>query len=118
MRPHLRPFLRHARDTIESRGLEGAILGHVGDGNYHAVFPVDPRDGADQERAEKVNTEIVDYALKRGGTCTGEHGIGAGKTRYLRKEHGDSLTFIREIKQIVDPNGIMNPGKIFSRDSP
>ena len=106
--------LRHARDTIESRGLEGAILGHVGDGNYHAVFPVDPRDGADQERAETVNAEIVDYALQRGGTCTGEHGIGAGKTAYLRKEHGDSLPFMREIKRIADPNGIMNPGKIFS----
>src|SRR5918993_3743219 len=106
--------LRHARDAVESRGLEGAILGHVGDGNYHAVFPVDPRDGADQERAETVNAEIVDYALQRGGTCTGEHGIGAGKTAYLRKEHGDSLRFMREIKRIADPNGIMNPGKIFS----
>jgi D-lactate dehydrogenase (cytochrome) len=106
--------LRHARDTIESRGLEGAILGHVGDGNYHAVFPVDPRDGADQKRAETVNAEIVDYALQRGGTCTGEHGIGAGKTAYLQKEHGDSLPFMREIKRIADPNGIMNPGKIFT----
>jgi D-lactate dehydrogenase (cytochrome) len=106
--------LRHARDTIESRGLEGAILGHVGDGNYHAVFPVDPRDGADRKRAETVNAEIVDYALQRGGTCTGEHGIGAGKTAYLQKEHGDSLPFMREIKRIADPNGIMNPGKIFN----
>src|SRR5215216_1603281 len=105
--------LRHARDTIESRGLDGAILGHVGDGNYHAVFPVDPRDRADRERAETVNAEIVDYALQRGGTCTGEHGIGAGKTAYLRKEHGDSLPFMREIKRIADPNGIMNPGKVF-----
>src|SRR5215211_1316764 len=59
--------LRHARDIIESRGLDGAILGHVGDGNYHAVFPVDTGDEADQERAEAVNAEIVDYALKRGG---------------------------------------------------
>ena len=108
--------LRHARDTIESRGLEGAILGHVGDGNYHAVFPVDTGDEADQERAETVNAEIVDYALERGGTCTGEHGIGAGKTAYLRKEHGDSLPFMREIKKIADPNGIMNPGKIFGRE--
>jgi D-lactate dehydrogenase (cytochrome) len=106
--------LRHARDTIASRGLEGAILGHIGDGNYHAVFPVDPDDEADQERAETVNAEIVDYALERGGTCTGEHGIGVGKTAYLRKEHGDSLPFMREIKRIADPNGIMNPGKIFS----
>jgi D-lactate dehydrogenase (cytochrome) len=100
--------LRHARDTIASRGIDGAILGHVGDGNYHAVFPVD-----DRERAEAVNAEIVDYALERGGTCTGEHGIGMGKTGHLQKEHGDSLPFMREIKRIADPNGIMNPGKIF-----
>jgi D-lactate dehydrogenase (cytochrome) len=80
------------------------------------VFPVDPDDEADQERAEKVNEEIVDYALQRGGTCTGEHGIGLGKTGHLQKEHGDSLPLMREIKRIVDPNGIMNPGKIFSRD--
>ena len=106
--------LRHARDTIESHGLDGAILGHVGDGNYHAVFPVDPDDERDLARAEKVNAEIVDYALARGGTSTGEHGIGSGKTRHLKKEHGDSLPFMRKIKEIADPNGIMNPGKVFS----
>src|SRR5215218_6325800 len=110
--------LRHARDTIESRGLDGAILGHVGDENYHAVFPVDTGDEADQERAEAVNAEIVGYALERGGTCTGEHGIGVGKTAHLRKEHGDSLPFMRGIKRVADPNGIMNPGKIFGEDSP
>ncbi len=108
--------LRHARDIIESRGLDGAILGHVGDGNYHAVFPVDPDDEADQERAEAVNAEIVDYALQRGGTSTGEHGIGLGKTGHLQKEHGDSLPFMREINRIADPNGIMNPGKIFGSE--
>jgi D-lactate dehydrogenase (cytochrome) len=106
--------LRHARDTIESHGLDGAILGHVGDGNYHAVFPVDPDDEKDLARAEKVNAEIVDYALARGGTSTGEHGIGSGKTRHLEKEHGDSLPFMQKIKEIADPNGIMNPGKVFS----
>ena len=108
--------LRHARDIIESRGLDGAILGHVGDGNYHAVFPVDPDDEADQERAEAVNAQIVDYALERGGTSTGEHGIGLGKTGHLQKEHGDSLPFMREINRIADPNGIMNPGKIFGSE--
>jgi D-lactate dehydrogenase (cytochrome) len=106
--------LLHARDTIASRGIDGAILGHVGDGNYHAVFPVDTDDEADRERAEAVNAEIVDYALERGGTCTGEHGIGMGKTAHLQKEHGDSLPFMREIKRIADPGGIMNPGKIFT----
>jgi D-lactate dehydrogenase (cytochrome) len=105
--------LREARETIESHGLDGAILGHVGDGNYHAVFPVDPEDEEDLRRAEKVNAEIVDYALARGGTSTGEHGIGSGKTGHLEKEHGDSLTFMRKIKELADPNGIMNPGKIF-----
>jgi D-lactate dehydrogenase (cytochrome) len=106
--------LREARETIESRGLDGAILGHVGDGNYHAVFPVDPEDEEDLERARRVNSEIVAYALARGGTCTGEHGIGFGKAGYLREEHGDSLPFMRKIKELADPNGIMNPGKIFS----
>ena len=77
-------------------------------------MPVDPGDEADQERAESVNAEIVDYALKRGGTCTGEHGIGLRKTGHRQREHGDSLPLMREIKRIADPNGIMNPGKILS----
>jgi D-lactate dehydrogenase (cytochrome) len=108
--------LRHARETIESYGLDGAILGHVGDGNYHAVFPVDPEDEEDLARAEEVNTQIVNYALSRGGTSTGEHGVGFGKTKHLEKEHGDSLQFMRVIKKLTDPNGIMNPGKIFTDD--
>jgi D-lactate dehydrogenase (cytochrome) len=77
---------------------------------------VNPDDEEDRERAEKVNAEIVDYALARGGTCTGEHGIGLGKTEHLKKEHGDSLPFMWKIKKLFDPNGIMNPAKIFSED--
>ena len=106
--------LREARKTIEAYSLDGAILGHVGDGNYHAAFPVDHTNEAELETAEKVNAEIVAYALERGGTCTGEHGIGSGKTEHLKKEHGDSLPFMRKIKELADPNEIMNPGKIFS----
>ena len=105
--------LRHARDAIASRGFEGTILGHVGDGNYHAVFPVDPQDPADLERAKAVNAEIVAYALARGGTCTGEHGVGSGKMEDLKKEHGDSLPFMRGVKRLADPNGVLNPGKLF-----
>jgi D-lactate dehydrogenase (cytochrome) len=74
---------------------------------------VDITDEEGRERAEEVNAEIVDYALRRGGTCTGEHGIGLGKTGHLQKEHGDSIPFMREIKRISDPGGILNPGKIF-----
>jgi len=105
--------LRHARETIEAAGFDGAILGHVGDGNYHAVFPVDPDNAEELERAKAVNERIVDHALARGGTCTGEHGVGSGKIADLKKEHGDSLPFMRGIKRLADPNGIMNPGKVF-----
>ena len=108
--------LREARKTIEAYGLDGAILGHVGDGNYHAAFPVDHTDEAELETAAQVNAEIVAYALQRGGTCTGEHGIGSGKTEHFKKEHGDSLPFMQKIKGLADPNGIMNPGKIFSEE--
>jgi D-lactate dehydrogenase (cytochrome) len=105
--------LSHARDIIASHGLDGTILGHVGDGNYHAVIPVDPSDPADLERARAVNAEIVAYALARGGTCTGEHGIGSGKREHLMEEHGDCLPFMRAIKRIADPGGVLNPGKLF-----
>lgn len=66
--------------------------------------------------SEKINTEIVTYALKQGGTSTGEHGIGYGKMQHLRKEHDDSLPFMRKIRELADPNGIMNPGKIFGEE--
>ncbi len=104
--------LSAARRTISEAGLDGAILGHVGDGNYHAVFPVDAEDEADRARAGRVNDEIVDYALARGGTCTGEHGVGSGKRESLQKEHGDAIPLMRGIKRLMDPKGILNPGKV------
>lgn len=109
--------LGHARETIAGHGFDGAILGHVGDGNYHAIFPVDVGDREETERAERVGGQIVRHALECGGTCTGEHGIGSGKTGYLEEEHGDSLPFMRGIKRLADPNGIMNPGKIFAGEA-
>ncbi len=108
--------LNHARETIAEHDFDGAILGHVGDGNYHAIFPVDVGNGGEMQRAGEVSGQIVRYALERGGTCTGEHGIGSGKTGYLREEHGDSLPFMRGIKRLADPNGVMNPGKIFAEE--
>ncbi|HEY2936613.1 MAG TPA: FAD-linked oxidase C-terminal domain-containing protein, partial [Gaiellaceae bacterium] len=81
-------------------------------GNYHVGFMVDPADRDAIEAAEAINAEIVEYALARGGTCTGEHGIGLGKVAYLEREHPDLIPVMRGIKRLLDPNGILNPGKV------
>ncbi|QSO51621.1 FAD-binding protein [Alicyclobacillus curvatus] len=106
--------IRMARETIDSYGTYGAILGHVGDGNYHVIFMVDPNDAEELRIADEMNDKIVQYALARGGTCTGEHGVGIGKMRYLAKEHPDTLPWMKGIKQLFDPSGILNPGKLFA----
>jgi D-lactate dehydrogenase (cytochrome) len=104
--------IRRARASVERLGLEAAIVGHVGDGNYHVLFMLDPADPAQREAAERLNAEIVEDALAVGGTCTGEHGIGLGKIGYLEREHGDLVPLMRGIKRLLDPNGILNPGKV------
>ncbi|MBN8207767.1 FAD-binding protein [Bacillus sp. NTK071] len=105
-----------ARKAIETYGLDGALLGHVGDGNYHAIVMIDPSDSDELDRAMKLNQHLVHYALERGGTCTGEHGVGTGKTQYQQKEHGPALDVMKALKQTLDPKGILNPGKIFAID--
>ncbi|MEN3343172.1 MAG: hypothetical protein V7644_2576 [Actinomycetota bacterium] len=104
--------IEHARTVLDESGLSGGIVGHVGDGNFHLAFLLDPEDEASIERAENLNGRLVDDALARGGTCTGEHGIGYGKLGYLEREHGDLLPLMRGIKDLLDPAGIMNPGKV------
>src|SRR4051812_12334266 len=104
--------IEHARRALDESGLRGGIVGHVGDGNFHLAFLLDPEDAASIVRAEALNSRLVDDALARGGTCTGEHGIGFGKLAYLEREHGDLLPLMRGIKQLLDPAGIMNPGKV------
>jgi len=104
--------IEHARRTLDESGLRGGIVGHVGDGNFHVAFLLDPDDEASIARAEALNATLVDDALGRGGTCTGEHGIGFGKLRYLEQEHGDLVPLYRGVKQLFDPNGILNPGKL------
>lgn len=105
--------IREARATIDRYGVYGAILGHVGDGNYHVIFMVDPADVHEVELAEAINDEIVSYALAHGGTCTGEHGVGIGKMNYLAREHGDTVPWMRAIKRVFDPDGLLNPDKLF-----
>jgi D-lactate dehydrogenase (cytochrome) len=88
------------------------IVGHVGDGNFHALCVLDPDDVRQFEEAAEFADRTVKRALSMGGTCTGEHGIGYGKIRYLRAEHGDALDVMRTIKMTLDPDNRMNPGKV------
>jgi D-lactate dehydrogenase (cytochrome) len=104
----------HARATTDELGLTATIVAHAGDGNYHVLFMLDPDDPAELEAAERLNAAIVDRALACGGTCTGEHGIGMGKLGYLEREHGDLVPWYRALKELLDPNGILNPGKVVS----
>ena len=100
------------RKIADRYGIDAAIFGHVGDGNFHTVLPFDMNSPEEVETIEKVNEEIVNYALSVGGTCTGEHGIGIGKRKFLLKEHGEGVQLMREIKNLFDPNNILNPGKV------
>src|SRR5207245_6073717 len=94
--------IEHARRALDGSGLRGGIVGHVGDGNFHVAFLLDPDDAASIARAESLNASLVDDALARGGTCTGEHGIGYGKLGYLEREHGDLVPLYRGIKHLFD----------------
>jgi D-lactate dehydrogenase (cytochrome) len=91
-----------------------AILGHVGDGNYHVGYLIDPTSPTEVAEAKRLNDRMVDRAIALGGTCTGEHGIGLGKQDSLLKEHGAAVEVMRAIKAVLDPTGLLNPGKIFS----
>jgi D-lactate dehydrogenase (cytochrome) len=104
--------MEHARQALGESGLNGGIVGHVGDGNFHVAFLLDPDDAASIAKAEALNGRLVDDALARGGTCTGEHGIGFGKLAYLEREHGDLVPLYRGLKQLFDPKGLLNPGKV------
>ena len=97
---------------IAASGLIAPIVGHVGDGNFHAIILVDPEDDAEGARAEALNRRIVERALALGGTCTGEHGIGIGKQGFLVQEHGEAVDFMRAIKLALDPRNLLNPGKV------
>ena len=88
------------------------MIGHAGDGNVHVEFPYG--DEAEYRQSQEMNKLIVMKALSLGGTATGEHGVGIGKAPYMVHEHGQALDVMRDIKHLLDPNGILNPGKIFS----
>ena len=104
--------IMETKRDIEASNLIAPIVGHVGDGNFHLVLLVDHTDRDEEKRAHALHERMVMRALEMEGTCTGEHGIGYGKLDFLIAEHGESVAVMRTIKTALDPDNIMNPGKI------
>jgi len=101
-----------AKRDLEESHLTGPIVGHVGDGNFHVSVLIDPDDEDEIARAKAFYERLILSAIAMDGTCTGEHGVGRGKMRFLEAEHGAGLKVMRAIKKALDPDDIMNPDKI------
>ena len=100
------------RRDIDESFLIAPIVGHVGDGNFHVVMLLDPDNADELAEAKRLNERMVMRALAMDGTCTGEHGVGTGKMEFLTAEHGEAVSVMRALKRALDPENIMNPGKI------
>jgi D-lactate dehydrogenase (cytochrome) len=107
--------LTETRADADASGFIAPIVGHVGDGNFHMLILIDPTDADEMARAKALHARMVARAIAMDGTSTGEHGIGLGKIPYLVDELGEAVDVMRSIKAALDPQGLMNPGKIFSR---
>ena len=114
----LRGALRETRAALDRHSLVGGVSAHAGDGNIHAAVLLDGADRDDLRRLDRLIEDLAADATARGGTCSGEHGIGLGKVRTMAAEHADSLPLMRAVKGAFDPNGIMNPGKVLSLGRP
>lgn len=101
-----------SKKDIDKASFPAPIVGHVGDGNFHISFMIDPNSAAELDEAQMLEEKIILRALQMGGTSTGEHGIGTGRKKYLPIEHGEALGVMRAIKQALDPENRMNPGKM------
>ena len=104
--------VEETREDIANAPFPGTILGHVGDGNFHAELMFDKDDVVERTAVKQLAERMVDRALRMGGTCTGEHGIGIGKLDYMAAEHGEAWSTMGDIKRALDPDNIMNPGKV------
>ena len=104
--------VEETRADIAASPIPGPILGHVGDGNFHAILLVEPGNEAEMKTAKDLSNRMVERALAMGGTATGEHGIGMGKLDYMPAEHGDGWDVMGEIKSVLDPKHTLNPAKV------
>jgi len=105
--------VEETRADIKKYNLYAPIVGHVGDGNFHLIVMIDPENEEEKPRVDELLKRLVLRALAMEGTCTGEHGVGIGKMKYLEAEHGSGVLVMRAIKKALDPDNILNPGKIF-----
>ena len=108
----LAPCISKTKQLIADAGLIAPVVGHVGDGNFHLLILFNPENNKEFETAKELAETINDIALEFGGTVTGEHGVGTGKKKYMRAEHGASYDLMKTLKLAIDPLNIMNPGKI------
>ena len=106
--------LRETKEDLDASFLTAPIVGHVGDGNFHTIMLIDPDNRRDMAEARRLHDRMVRRALALEGTCTGEHGIGLGKMAFLEEEIGQGVDMMRSIKRALDPQNILNPGKIVS----
>ena len=106
--------IHETKKDLETASMPAPLVGHVGDGNFHLCFIIDPDKPEEMAEAQKLNGRLIDRALAMDGTCTGEHGVGLGKIAYMEREHGEGIAVMRAIKKTLDPDNIMNPGKIIS----
>jgi D-lactate dehydrogenase (cytochrome) len=102
--------------NISRSGISGPILGHVGDGNFHAILLVDPENPREMKAAKTVANKMAKLAISLGGTCTGEHGVGIGKLDFMPLQLGNAWNVMGDIKEALDPQNIMNPGKLIKRN--
>ena len=105
--------VKFAEEEVKKFGLRAPMVGHLGDGNFHVLFPYDPKDKTVYKKIREFSDLLIDKTLELEGTITGEHGVGLHKKSYLLKEHPDNIPVMKTIKRSLDPNNIMNPGKIF-----
>ena len=105
--------VKFAEVEVNKIGLRAPMVGHLGDGNFHVLFPYDPNEKENYKKIREFSNKLIDKTLELKGTITGEHGVGLHKKSYLLKEHPDNIPLMKTIKRSIDPNNIMNPGKIF-----
>jgi len=109
---HLAECILETQADLQQSNVEAPLVGHAGDGNFHLIIMLDPDDPNELAKVTAISERLVERALKFGGTCSGEHGVGFGKLKYLAAEHGDALGVMRAIKHAIDPSNLMNPGKL------